>query len=64
MNRPENDANRTPNDRADETSRPVTLIDESFPKLSLWIEGQLEELEYRWRHFSSPRSLRPRTFRR
>jgi len=66
MNRPENDANRFAHTPAKgELSRLVILADDTFPKLSHWVEEQLEELEYRWRHFSTPRSLRARkTFRR
>ena len=64
MNRPENDANKVPNNPVDEGSRLVVLDDDAFPKFTLWIEQQLEEIEYRWRHFSTPRSLRRRTFRR
>jgi len=65
MNRPENDANKVPHNPGDGMSRLVVLVDDTFPKLSLWIEDQLEELEYRWKHFSTPRSLRARRrFRR
>ncbi len=65
MNGPENNTNEPSRDPAEEVSRLVALLEEEFPQLSQWVDDQLEELEYRWRHYSTPKSLsRRRTFRR
>lgn len=60
MNGPDNGANKIPEEPAEEQSGLGLLVEDEYPKLSLWVEDQLEELEYRWRHYSTPRSLRIR----
>lgn len=65
MNGPDHNTNEPAKDPAEETSRLVALLEEDYPQLSLWVDEQLEDLEYRWRHYSTPKSLRRRkTFRR
>lgn len=60
MNGPENGTNQPPEEPTEEQARLALLVEDDYPKLSLWVEEQLEDLEYRWRHYSTPRSLRIR----